>query len=57
MAVRLELPKDLVKLAFKSKIDSLKRAQTAATNPLIKSALDDELGQITQALGTMTEIK
>lgn len=57
MAVKLDLPKDVIKLAFKAKIDSLKRAITSASNPLIKTALDDELGQINHALATMTEIK
>lgn len=57
MAVKVELSKELVKIAMKKHIDSIKRAVTAATNPLIKNALEDELGQITKAMDTMTEIK
>lgn len=57
MATKIELPKDVIKIAFKKHIDSCKRASTAATNTLIKNALDDEIGQITKALDTMTEIK
>lgn len=57
MATRIELPRDLVKTAFTMKINSLKRAEKEATNPLIKTALADELGQIQTALNTLTEIK
>lgn len=57
MAVKIELAKDVIRVAFKKHIDSCKRAQVAATNTLIKTALDDEIGQITKALDTMTEIK
>lgn len=53
----VELPRDIVKIAFKKHVDSLKRAETAATNPLIKSAIADELGQITKAMDTMAETK
>lgn len=57
MATRIELPRDLVKTAFTMKISSLKRAEKEATNPLIRAALQDELGQIQTALNTMAEIK
>lgn len=57
MAVKIDLPRDAVKIAFKAYTASLKRSINAATNPLIKNALEDELGQITKALDTMTEIK
>lgn len=57
MATKIDLPKDLIKEAFTAKLASLKRAQTAATNKLIKAALDDELSQITLAIASMTEIK
>lgn len=57
MAVKIDLPKDLVKNCFTVKLASLRRAHKEATNPLIKQALDDELSQITKAIDTMAEIK
>lgn len=57
MPTRIELPKELVKSAFVQKQQSLRRAITQATNALVKSALDDELSQITKAIDTMTETK
>jgi len=57
MATRIELPKKIVSDAFKQREDSLKRAINTATNELVKTALQDELNQITAAKATITEIK
>lgn len=57
MATRIELPKDIVEAAFEKHIQSLRRAQTSATNKLIKNALADEERQIKAAIATVAEIK
>lgn len=57
MATRIDLPKDLVAAAFTQRTQSLQRAANAATNNLVKTALQDELRQLQSALATITEVK
>lgn len=57
MATRVELPKDLVKTALEQAASLRARNIKAATNALIKTALEDEERQIRAAIGIMTEIK
>lgn len=57
MATRIDLPKELVKAAFKQRQDSLKRSISNATNTLVKEAYESELKQLNTAIDTIAEIK
>lgn len=57
MATRIELDRSIVKAALDKHLQSAKRARAAATNELIKRALDDEISQITKASDTLTDTK
>jgi len=57
MATRADLPKDLVAACIDQKIASTKRAINTATNELIKTALKDELAQLSTGRNTLTDIK
>lgn len=57
MATRVELPKDLVKLALQGAISLRVRQDKAASNALIAKALQDEIAALTTAMNTLTEIK
>jgi len=57
MATRVDLPKEIITSAFETKCASLRRGINSATNPVIKEALQQELGAITSALGKMVDIK
>lgn len=57
MAIRVELPKELVLAALNQKTASVKRAIGSAVNPVIKDALEKELAAYTTAANTLTEVK
>ena len=57
MATRVELPKEIVKIALEQACTLRLRQLKAATNDLIKKALDDEERQIRAGIATITEMK
>lgn len=57
MATRIELPKDIVKAMLEQAQSLRSRQIKAATNTLIKEALEKEQEQIIAAKNTITEIK
>lgn len=57
MATRVELPKEIVKYALEQAVSLRHRQIKAATNALIKKALEDELASLTTGLNTLTEVK
>lgn len=57
MATRVELPKDIIKAALEQAAGLRSRNKKAATNELIKQALDQEETAIRAALNTLSEIK
>lgn len=57
MATKVELPKDLVRAALEQAKSLRTRNIKAATNALIKQALEEEEKAIVQAIGTLTEVK
>jgi hypothetical protein len=57
MAVRVELPKDLLKAALEQAASLRARNIKAATNALIKQALEEEDRAIRAAIQTITESK
>lgn len=57
MAIRIELPKELLTTAIEGSIASLKRANTKEKNQIIKDAREKEIAVLTTALNTTTEIK
>lgn len=57
MATRVELPKDLVLAALNQAAQLRVRGIKAATNALIKKALEDEETHIRAATQTLSEIK
>lgn len=57
MAVKVELPLALLKEALRGAIALRNRQSNAASNTLIKKALDDEIAVFTTAMNTATETK
>lgn len=57
MATRVELPKDIVKVALEQAQSLRTRQIKASSNNIIKQALEEELRVISQATTTLTEIK
>jgi len=57
MATKVELPKELVKVALEQAKSLRTRNIKAATNALIKQALQDEETAIQAAINTLTETK
>jgi len=56
MITKVELPQELVKEALRGAINLRNRHINAATNNLIKTALQDELRALTHALNTTEEL-
>lgn len=57
MATKVELPKELVQVALVQARGLRERGMKAATNALIKQALDDERLAIHNAIQSLTEVK
>lgn len=57
MAIRVELPKELVQAALVQAKALRTRNIKSATNALIKQALTDEETAIQNAINTITEVK
>ena len=57
MATRVELPREIVKIALEQACTLRLRQMKAATNDLIKKALDDEERAIRTAISTITDTK
>jgi len=57
MATQVDLPKDLIKAALEQAISLRRRNVTAATNNLIKNALEDEISALRKGIDTMKETK
>lgn len=57
MAIRIELPKELVKDALTQAASLRVRNIKASNNPIIKQALEEEERQIRAAINSFTEIK
>lgn len=57
MAVRLDLPRQLVETLATTKIESLERAMRKASNDIIKKALAEEIRAIETAISKITEIR
>lgn len=57
MAVRIELPKEIVRAALEQAAALRARNIKSASNQIIKGALEEEDRQIRLAITTMTEIK
>lgn len=57
MPVKVDLPKEIVVYALKQAIQLRSRGITAATNSLIKQALEDERAALVRAADTVTEVK
>lgn len=57
MATRVELPKDLCKTMIDQAIGLRDRQIKAASNALIKQALEDERRQLAEAKNTISDIK
>ena len=57
MAIRVDLPVELVRRALNKEIQSVTRAAKGSDNTIIKGALHEEISSITKALHTLTETK
>lgn len=57
MAVRVELPKELMRRALEKEKASTERAAKATGNPVIKDALQTEANTYNTAITSITEIK
>jgi hypothetical protein len=57
MAIKIELPVELVRRALNKEIQSITRAAKGSDNTIIKQALHEEISQLTKALHTLTESK
>ena len=56
MALRVELPKDILTNALDQAVSLRSRQAKAANNALIKQALEQEIAAITTAKNTITEL-
>lgn len=57
MATRVDLPMPIVKAALQQAISLRVRNKNAATNELIRKALEDEITAIQHSVNTVTEVK
>lgn len=57
MATKVELPKDMVKTLIENGMALRQRQIKQATNPLIKTALEDELSALSKSRDTIIEAK
>lgn len=57
MAVKVELPKEILNSALEQAIAIRKRNANAATNSIIKQALEEEISKIQIAKGSLHDIK
>lgn len=57
MPIKIDMPKGVLKSALEQAISLRRRNVNAATNELIRNALEDEIKNIRLAMDTMTEIK
>jgi hypothetical protein len=57
MAIRVDLPQELVRRALNKEIQSITRAAKGSENTIIKQALHEEISQLTKAMHTLSETK
>jgi hypothetical protein len=57
MATRIDLNKDIVKVALQLKINSLLRATKTEHNTLIKQLMETDIAAYQTAMNTLTDIK
>lgn len=57
MAVRVELPKELLQVALEAAVSLRRRGATAATNTIIREALEQEAQLLFRAKETLQDVK
>ena len=57
MAIRIDLPKEIIAQALQAKISTNNRNKNASTNDIIKQALEQENQKIAAAIATISETK